>query len=1412
MKLFYKILFACIAILNFSAINAQTFTVAGCSGTLGSSSYGPMYSVATANATNRTAIIYPATQLTTIAASTITNLYFNRLTASGSMAGTPSLKIYLKEVSNTDWGSGALAWDISTATLVFSGNPVSIVGTTAGWKNFPLSTNFYYTGSQNLAVFFEYTNATASTALTWVYEYTSPCVTTTNSNTTKYSNVTTGVLPTSLSSTDYRRPYIGFDYSVAACTAPPTPGTATSSVTNACSGANFSLGLTGNSTGLGQTYQWQSSTNGITGWNDISGATTAAYSASQSVTTYYRCAVTCGGNTQYSTSVQITSPALVSGTFTINSGQPTAGSNFQTFTDAFNYIKCGINGPVTFNVLAGSGPYNEQVKLDSVFGTSNTNTVTINGNGATLNFGSLSNATTKYGIHLNGADYVRINNLIVDGTASATGAWGIVLTAQADNNIISNCTINIGNPTVTGSTHIGIALNGTTTAVTSSGNNGNNNQFLNNNISGGYYNYYLYGNSGSATQNTNNVIKGGTLQDAYLYSVYAAYQSTGLMVDSLDISRLNRATVSTAAGVFVTTGCVGALIQRNKIHNLFDGASTSTSTSYGVYVATDATTANPTKIINNLIYNLGGNGTSYGIYNTGGDSMQVYHNTIALNDAAATTGTAYGIYQTTAATGIDVKDNIFYVTRSGTGVKRCFYFVTATTTFASNNNVFYMNAAGGTDNKVAQFGTTSYTTLADWQASNTNSYDQLSYELDPTFANAGSGDFKPTNSVMDSKGTPVGVLKDIVDSTRSTTTPDIGAYEFSTITAGLNFGAIGLVTPAVSSTGCYGSNETVTLKIKNLSSATHNFVTNPVTVTVNVTGTATQSFTTTVNTGTLVSDNTLDVVLPGSLNMSTAGVYTFNASTTLAGDVNTSNDAILPTTRTKVVLSAGTPSAAPSTFCAVGGTLPTLNTTGHTGYASLQWQVSNTSGSGYSNIPSATTASFATTTAITQNQYYILTATCSSTSVNSTEVTVTYVNPTIVSTTPGTRCGTGTVNIGATPSSGASISWYAAATGGSPLATGNAFTTPSISATTTYYASASQGGGTANIGPVSPSIGTNASSTIAIGTQQLFFDVLAQTTIQSVNVYPTAAIGSSFTIVIQNSAGTEVFNSGARTTTVTGGTTPQLVTLNAVLAPGTGYKFGFSTNPGMIRNSTGGVYPYTVPNVLSITGNSFDPVYYYFFYDWSVSSGCVSARTAVVATVDNTPGCSAVPVTLTNFKGEKTASVNKLSWTTLSEVNNAGFEVERSTDGINFGSIGFVAAASLTGNSNSALNYTFNDAKGFAINSYYRLKQLDKDGKFSYSTIVLLKVNKVKELTVTSIYPNPANAVVNVVVESPVNEKITLVVTDLTGKVVLQKTKALVSGNNIAELSINTLSSGSYFVKLICENGCTTSPIRFVKQ
>ncbi|MCC7430881.1 hypothetical protein IT568_08575, partial [bacterium] len=111
------------------------------------------------------------------------------------------------------------------------------------------------------------------------------------------------------------------------CDDPPVPGTAVSTASTVCSGASsFTLSLTGSSSGVGQTYQWQSSPDNAT-WSDISGATNPNYATTQTATTYYRCAVTCG-STEYSASVLVTAGVAVGGTAAASVNPVCNGANF----------------------------------------------------------------------------------------------------------------------------------------------------------------------------------------------------------------------------------------------------------------------------------------------------------------------------------------------------------------------------------------------------------------------------------------------------------------------------------------------------------------------------------------------------------------------------------------------------------------------------------------------------------------------------------------------------------------------------------------------------------------------------------------------------------------------------------------------------------------------------------------------------------------------------------------------------------------------------------------------------------------------------------------------------------------------------------------------------------------------------
>jgi hypothetical protein len=183
----------------------------------------------------------------------------------------------------------------------------------------------------------------------------------------------------------------------------------------------------------------------------------------------------------------------------------------------------------------------------------------------------------------------------------------------------------------------------------------------------------------------------------------------------------------------------------------------------------------------------------------------------------------------------------------------------------------------------------------------------------------------------------------------------------------------------------------------------------------------------------------------------TAGATTYtvtaNNSATSCAALTTSTVTTLPGTIAAT--------ASPSSICVSGTSVISASPATGYGAGSLQWQ-SSSDNITFSDIASATSATYTTPT-LTGTTYYRLTirnsagTLCTTTS---SVATVTVNNPQVLTTTPAARCGTGTVNLGATVSAGATLNWYAAATGGAPLATGTSFTTPSIAATTTYFAGA----------------------------------------------------------------------------------------------------------------------------------------------------------------------------------------------------------------------------------------------------------------------------------------------------------------------------------------------------------------------
>jgi hypothetical protein len=192
---------------------------------------------------------------------------------------------------------------------------------------------------------------------------------------------------------------------------------------------------------------------------------------------------------------------------------------------------------------------------------------------------------------------------------------------------------------------------------------------------------------------------------------------------------------------------------------------------------------------------------------------------------------------------------------------------------------------------------------------------------------------------------------------------------------------------------------------------------------------------------------------------------------------------------------------------------------------------------------------------------------------------------------------------------------------------------------------------------------------------------------------------------------------------------------------------------------------------------------------------------------------SALPVTLVEFAGQRAGGVNKLTWRTNNEVNNKGFEVERSADGNRFSALAFVNSKSESANGASNFNYIYTDEKPSAGTVYYRLKQVDNDGKTTYSKVISIKGAKVNLMTITGLYPNPAKDKINVLISAPANDKVQFAITDLAGKAVMQQAMQLTEGDNNIAIRVANLPSGTYLIKAICNNGCEKTMVRkFIKE
>ena len=170
-----------------------------------------------------------------------------------------------------------------------------------------------------------------------------------------------------------------------------------------------------------------------------------------------------------------------------------------------------------------------------------------------------------------------------------------------------------------------------------------------------------------------------------------------------------------------------------------------------------------------------------------------------------------------------------------------------------------------------------------------------------------------------------------------------------------------------------------------------------------------------------------------------------------------------------------------------------------------------------------------------------------------------------------------------------------------------------------------------------------------------------------------------------------------------------------------------------------------------------------------------------------------LPVKWSSFNVTKNADASLLRWSTASESNNSHFEIQRSVDGKNFEAIGKVKGS---GNSNKTSNYSYTDKEvATSKTTYYRLKQVDFDGKTDYSKTVSV-INTIAKAGIGATLPNPFNSDLNISFTATAAATANVVIMDMLGKAHHSSTEQLQVGANTITVNTTDMPDGIYFVKV----------------
>ena len=199
-------------------------------------------------------------------------------------------------------------------------------------------------------------------------------------------------------------------------------------------------------------------------------------------------------------------------------------------------------------------------------------------------------------------------------------------------------------------------------------------------------------------------------------------------------------------------------------------------------------------------------------------------------------------------------------------------------------------------------------------------------------------------------------------------------------------------------------------------------------------------------------------------------------------------------------------------------------------------------------------------------------------------------------------------------------------------------------------------------------------------------------------------------------------------------------------------------------------------------------------FNGTLPSGATPNYAYFIAGTENQ---TTLPVAFARFDGERSRRGVELAWATATETGNAGFDVERSRDGVTFETIGFVGGA---GTSAELTDYAYTDAAVTGGTYYYRLRQVDFDGGHTYSAVVVVDAGAAAEgPQVGDFAPNPATEAAEVNVALPDGGTVVVDLYDATGRRVAHRAIAHAAGVATERLDVSALPAGIYQATVTAE-------------